>query len=340
MLSQKNTFEFLTTLLNIDSPSSYTKNAIDFLEQEVKKLGYAFEKTNKGNLVITIPGHDSYVVGIATHVDTLGLMVRSINENGTLNFTNIGGINIATLDSEYVRVITRDNKIFTGTIRSNATSSHVYRDATTKPRNADEMHIQLDIIENSKQAVLNLGIQNGDIIAVDTKTTITETGFIKSRFLDDKASVALMFSILKHLHQNQLKPKHTLKFMITTYEEVGHGASYIDKSIHELLAVDMGCIGKDLSCSEFDVSICAKDSSGPYDYAMTSDLINIAKQLNLNYVVDIYPFYGSDASAALSGGANIKAALIGPGIASSHGLERTHFKAIENTIKLILGYIL
>ena len=178
-------------------------------------------------------------------------------------------------------------------------------------------------------------IQNGDYIAYDPKTTITESGFIKSRFLDDKISVAIIYEVLRRLK----KPQYDLIITISTYEEVGHGCSYISKEIDELVAVDMGCIGDDLSCSEYDVSICAKDSSGPYDYNMTTKLIKLAKENRLQYAVDIYPYYGSDASAALKGGQNIRAALIGPGVHASHGMERTHKEAIENTIQLIMLYI-
>lgn len=152
-------------------------------------------------------------------------------------------------------------------------------------------------------------------------------------------SVAILFGVLKHLSDFQIIPQHSLTFIISTFEEVGHGSSYIPQDINEMIAVDMGCIGKDLSCSEYDVSICAKDSSGPYDYDMTTQLITLAKQKQFNFAVDIYPYYSSDVSAALRGGNNVKGALIGPGVHASHGMERTHIQAVENTFKLILAYI-
>ncbi len=266
-------------------------------------------------------------------------MVRSIKENGTLAFTNVGGPIIPTLDGEYCRIITRNQQIYTGTILSNSPAAHVYEDAKNKERTCDTMHIRIDEKVKTKEDVQQLDICNGDYIAIDPKTTITDSGFIKSRFLDDKMSVAILFGVLKHLSQNHIQPKHNLYFMISTFEEVGHGSSYIDHHVDELIAVDMGCIGQDLSCSEYDVSICAKDSSGPYDYEITSTFIELAKAHNLQYAVDVYPFYSSDVSAALRGGQNIKGALIGPGVHASHGMERTHMQAVENTYQLILAYI-
>src|SRR5690606_16227797 len=196
----------------------------------------------------------------------------------------------------------------------------------------------LDEIVNSKDDVLKLGIGPGDFIVVDPKTEITKSKFIKSRFLDDKISVAILFSLIDHIIENKVKLKNNLTFIISTYEEVGHGATFIP-NVDELIAVDMGCIGEDLSCTEYDVSICAKDGYSPYDFDLTNKLINLAKENKLNYAVDIYPYYSSDVSAALRGGNDIKGALIGPGVSASHGMERTHLDAVNNTLKLLIAYI-
>ncbi|MGX7197755.1 M42 family metallopeptidase [Enterococcus olivae] len=340
MFNKEETVSFLVELLSINSPTGYTKHAIDFVRETVEKLGYQPKTTPKGNLIVEVAGKDTTQTrGMSAHVDTLGLMVRSINSDGTLALTKLGGPLTPTLDGEYCDIITRDEKVYTGTILSNSPSIHVFTDASTKARDIDNLVVKLDERVESKEDVQALGIQNGDIVAYDPKVVVTDSGFVKSRFLDDKASVAILVSILATLKQKQLEPATNLTFIFSTYEEVGHGASWIPEDITELLAVDMGCIGLDLECTEYDVSICAKDSSGPYDYDLTTRLVNYAKKKELDYAVDIYPMYGSDASAALSGGANIKAALIGPGVASSHGMERTHVDAIRNTFELILEYI-
>lgn len=331
--------EFAKTILNIDSPTGYCKNVIDFVEGEAKEMGFYTCRNEKGNLQIYVDGKSEKTIGMCAHVDTLGLMVRSIKSDGTLAFTNVGGPIIPTLDGEYCRIITRENKVYTGTILSNSPAAHVFDDASSAARKCETMNIRLDEVVKNKEDVEKLGISNGDFIAIDPKTTITDSGFLKSRFLDDKLSVACLFTVLKEIKEKNITPKDNLMIIISTYEEVGHGSSNIPSEISELLAVDMGCIGDDLACSEYDVSICAKDSSGPYDYELTTHLINLAKENQLNYAVDIYPYYGSDVSAALRGGNDIKGALIGPGVHASHGMERTHYQAIENTIKLILAYI-
>ena len=322
---------FLKEIMAIDSPSGYTKEVIHHCQKEAENLGFHTHQTNKGNLEIYVEGQDDYTVGFCGHVDTLGLMVRSIKSDGTLAFTNVGGPIIPTLDGEYCRIHTRSGKCYTGTILSNYPAVHVYKDAKSAPRDCENMHVRIDEVVKNKEDVQALGIQNGDYIAYDPKTEIIASGFIKSRFLDDKMSVAILFGMLKHLANNHIKPKHNLIIIISTYEEVGHGSSYIHPDIDELIAVDMGCIGEDLACSEYDVSICAKDGSGPYDYDLTSKLIELASTHQLQY--------SSDVSAALRGGQNIKGALIGPGVAASHGMERTHLQAVENTLKLLLAYI-
>ena len=326
-------------ILSFDSPTGFCFEIMDLIEEKVKAFGYSLERTNKGCGIITVPGErDEKVIGLAAHVDTLGAMVRSITGDGTLKFTILGGPIIPTLDSEYCKIRTRDGRMYTGTFLSTSASVHVYEDAASKKRDEANMEVRIDEEVHSREDVEALGIAPGDFIFIDPKTTITESGFVKSRFIDDKGSVSCLLALLEAFHRENIKPKNTLKILISVYEEVGHGASYLPADISELLAVDMGCIGSDLSCTEYDVSICAKDSGGPYDYNMVTDLVNLAKENDLSYVVDIYPRYGSDVGAALRGGNDIRGALIGPGVSASHGMERTHYKALENTIKLLYLY--
>lgn len=338
-----NKMELLNTakeLLQIDSPSGYCYEVMEYIEDKVKSLGYKFEITNKGCGVITVDGQNKdKVIGLSAHVDTLGAMVRSVSQSGTIKFTLIGGPIPATLDSEYCKVRTRDGKIYTGTFLSTSPAAHVFEDSKTKKRDCSTMEIRLDENVHSKEDVLELGIMSGDFIFIDTKTVITPSGFLKSRFIDDKGSVAVVLNLISYWKENNIKPNNTVKIIISVYEEVGHGCSYIPQDISEMIAVDMGCIGDDLNCTEYDVSICAKDSGGPYDYEMTTKLVQLAKNNGLKFAVDIYPMYGSDVGAALRGGNNIKGALIGPGVHASHGMERTHVDALENTLKLLHLYI-
>lgn len=332
------TLEFAKRILEIPSPSGYTKEVIRFLAEECREKGVSHSLSNKGNLIIEFPGESDYTVGLSAHVDTLGAMVRSINANGTLRFSVIGGPSLPTYDGEYCQVITRNGKTYSGTFLSNSPSIHVFKDANSLPRTEENMHVRLDEKVKKREDVEKLGIGVGDFIALDPKTVITESGFIKSRFLDDKISVAILFSLIDHLQKRLAKLKNRLVIIISTYEEVGHGASSIPH-LDEMIAVDMGCVGADLSCTEYDVSICVKDSSGPYDFEITNRLIELAKKNKLSYAVDVYPYYGSDVSAALRGGHNIRGALIGPGVSASHGMERTHREAVENTLKLLIAYL-
>lgn len=341
MQINKNFFmEFLTNILKTDSPSGYTKKVMQLIEHQATELGYAFEYTHKGNGIITVDGHDSSkTIGLSAHVDTLGAMIRSISSSGTIKFTLVGGPIAPTLDSEYCTIYTREGESFTGTFLSTAAAMHVHKESSTLARTPENMEVRLDAVVKSKEDVLKLGLQVGDFICIDPKTTIIND-FVKSRFLDDKASVACIFGVLEYFSVHHIKPQYTTKIIISSYEEVGHGAAHIPSDIEELLAVDMGCIGEDLTCTEYDVSICAKDSSGPYDYDFTSKLMTLAKANSLNYAVDIYPFYGSDVSSALRAGNNLKGALIGPGVHASHGMERTHYTALENTMHLVYHYLI
>lgn len=333
--------DYAQQLLGIDSPTGFTRHAIAWIEEQVQALGYTCYRNAKGNLIVEIEGPaDQPVVAVSAHTDTLGLMVRAIKKDGKLAFTRLGGPCLPTLDGEYCRIITRRGKVYTGTILSTAPAVHVYKEASSQERSEETMEVRIDELVRNEEDVRQLGIQAGDIIAIDPKTTITPSGFIKSRFLDDKISAAIFLTLLKALKDENVTLPQKTYYLFSTYEEVGHGASWIPGDVTELLAVDMGCIGTDLSCTETDVSICAKDSGGPYDYQMTSRLIELAQAHQLPYAVDIYPFYGSDCGAALKGGNDIRGALIGPGVHASHGMERTHMQGVSAAYTLLAAYLI
>jgi Cellulase M and related proteins len=331
----------LELLLQTPSPSGFCMSIMGLITSHVTKLGYTIQSTPKGNGIIVIPGAtDTNAIALTAHVDTLGAMVRSIRSDGTIRFTPIGGYAMQTVEGEYCLIHTRDGRQYEGTVLSTKPSVHVYSDARDWKREEANMSIRIDELVQSKEDTERLGISPGDFISWDPRVRMLPNGLVKSRHLDDKASVAALFGLLEWLKREGRTPSRTVHIIISTYEEVGHGSAYVSPDITEMIAVDMGAIGDDLSTTEKDVSICAKDSSGPYDYGMTSKLIELAKREEMPYAVDIYPFYGSDASAALRGGNNIRAALIGPGVHASHGMERTHADAIVNTAALLLAYIL
>lgn len=330
----------LKKLLDTPSPSGFTAQVMNLVAEEAAALNVPLSWNEKGGVILTVPGLDpSRTIGISAHVDTLGGMVRSIKANGTLRLTSIGGFAMHSIENEYCVIHTRSGKTYTGTILTSHPSVHVYPDARDFKRSEENMEVRIDELVSSKDDVLKLGISVGDFISFDARAVITPSGYIKSRHLDDKASVAALFGLLESMKREGWRPLHNLSFLISNYEEVGHGTAWIPGEINEMIAVDMGAMGDDLSCKETDVSICAKDSSGPYDYAMTGRLIELADALKIPYAVDIYPMYGSDASAALRGGNNIRAALIGPGVHASHSMERTHKQAVVNTAKLLAAYV-
>ena len=327
-------------LFTTDSPSGCTGAVTALLKGWVDELGYECRIHNKGTLEVFVPGRDeSRTVATSAHVDTLGLMVRSVKSGGTLAVTNVGGPQLPTLDGEYCTVMTRSGKRYSGTILSDVPASHVFPDARSKARDLDSLEVRLDEKVRSAEDVKALGIENGDFIFFDPKFTLTESGFLKSRFIDDKVSAVILLMLLKWCRDNRVPFLHPARVYFVTYEEVGHGASAISDDIDEFVTVDMGCVGLDLAGNEYAVSICAKDSGGPYDYELTTRLIDLAKSHELPYAVDIFPFYGSDVGAALHAGNDLKGALIGTGVCASHGMERTHTEGIEATLKLLYLYL-
>lgn len=337
---QGTVLDYARALLAQDSPTGFTTRAVDAAEAMARELGYETSRSNKGNLTVYVPGRDhGKTVGVCAHLDTLGLMVRSITADGRLLVSPVGGVLMPTLDGEYCKIYTRKGMVYTGTILSLSPAAHVEEDARTRPRDDKNMAVRIDEMVFSKEDVKNLGIDHGDYVCYDTKTQVTDSGFLKSRFLDDKASAACVLAALKILKDLGQKPQYDTECTFTVYEEVGHGGATFATSLYELLAVDMGCIGEELSCTEEQVSICAKDAFSPYDYGMTSRLVALAEENGVDFAVDLYPHYSSDASVAWKAGNDVRAALIGPGVHASHGMERTHWHGLKATIELIGLYL-
>ena len=328
-------------LLAIDSPTGFTAKASAWAKEAFEKLGFAATITEKGGVLVDLGGENvNDGLLLAAHADTLGAMVAQVKGNGRLRLTALGGMSPCNGEAENVRVYTRDGKIYEGTFQLCNASVHVNKDYGTAPRTFDSCEVVLDeLVENGKD-VAALGIQVGDIVCFDPRTRRTEKGYLKSRFLDDKLSVGILLGFAKYLSDNKITPKRKTYVYITVYEEVGHGGSgSIPAGVTEAISVDMGCVGDGLSCTERQVSICAKDSGGPYSYEVVGKLIDAAKKTGADYAVDVYPYYGSDVEATLRAGYDIRHGLIGAGVYASHGYERSHIDGVYNSIKVLCGYL-
>ena len=328
-------------LLSIDSPSGFTDRAAEWVKGAFQILGFDAQLTRKGGVLVDLGGEDENDgLLLEAHADTLGCMVAAVKGNGRLKVTALGGMSANNAEAENVWVYTREGKVYDGTCQLCNASVHVNGDYASAKRSFDTMEIVLDEDVRSAEDTKKLGIQVGDIVCFDPRTRRTASGYLKSRFLDDKLSVGILLGFAKYLKDNAIVPKRKVWAHITVYEEVGHGGSAsVPAGVTEAISVDMGCVGDGLQCTEKQVSICAKDSGGPYSYQVVGKLIDAAKKEGADYAVDVYPYYGSDVEATLRSGVDIRHGLIGAGVYASHGYERSHILGVENTLKVLKGYL-
>ena len=334
-------WEQAAALLAVDSPSGFTSMAAKWVQEAFSKLGFPAVITRKGGVIIDLGGkNENDGLLLEAHADTLGAMVAEIKGSGCLRLTSLGGMRPENAETENVRVYTRDGKVIEGTCQLHNPSIHVNGGYGDAKRSWDTMEIVLDEDVTSSADARKLGIEVGDIVCFDPRTRRTASGYLKSRFLDDKLSVGILLGFAKYLRDNGITPERRVWVHVTVYEEVGHGGSAsVPAGITEAISVDMGCVGDGLQCTEKQVSICAKDSGGPYSYEVVGKLIEAAKKTNADYAVDVYPFYGSDVEATLRGGVDIRHGLIGAGVYASHGYERSHIQGVLNTLKVLCGYL-
>ena len=334
-------WEQAAAVLAVDSPTGFTNRAAQWAKEAFTALGYTASITTKGGVLVDLGGEDaSDALMLAAHADTLGAMVAEIKGNGCLRLTPLGGMRPENAETENVRVYTRDGKVIEGTCQLHNPPIHVNGSYGDTKRSWDTMEIVLDEDVTSAADARKLGIEVGDIVCFDPRTRRTASGYLKSRFLDDKLSVGILLGFAKYLKANAITPSRKVYVHITVYEEVGHGcAGSLPEGVTEGISVDMGCVGDGLQCTEKQVSICAKDSGGPYSYEVVGKLIAAAKKTEADYAVDVYPHYGSDVEATLGAGADIRHGLIGAGVFASHGYERSHIDGVYNTLKVLCGYL-
>ncbi|MEK5100149.1 M42 family metallopeptidase [Bacillus sp. FSL W8-0848] len=341
MSSVQETMQLIKELVSIPSPTGNTYQIIEYIHQLLQEQGVETRFNRKGGLIATIPGRDESKHRMLTaHVDTLGAMVKEIKPDGRLKIDLIGGFRYNSIEGEYCRIETSSGKVYTGTILMHQTSVHVYKDAGKAERSQKNMEVRIDEPVHHAEDTRALGINVGDFISFDPRVEITPSGFIKSRHLDDKASVALLLQLIRQIKREEISLPYTTHFLISNNEEIGYGGnSNIPPETAEYLAVDMGAIGDGQSSDEYTVSICVKDSSGPYHYGLRKRLVELCEKHGIRYKLDIYPYYGSDASAAIKAGHDIVHGLIGPGIDASHAFERTHQTSLEHTAELLYRYV-
>lgn len=333
----------LQELLHIPSPTGYTDNAVAYLEDRMAEFPQiSYHRNAKGSLLTSWAGDlKTSPRGLTAHVDTLGAMVKEIKSNGRLKLTQLGGYVWNTIEGEGCTVLSSNGEPVRGTVLLHKASSHVHgRDVGKIKRTENTLEVRLDLVTSSPGETREAGIEVGDFVFFDPRVEIN-SGFIRSRHLDDKASIACLLTAIRALHQADLKPAQDTTLHFSNFEEVGHGAATgFPEGLRELVAVDMAIIGKGQASDEFHPTICVKDSRGPYHHGLSQRLRSLADDYGIPYKVDIYPYYGSDGGAYWRAGGDVAVALIGPGVDASHNYERTHLDALLGTTRWIMAYLL
>ena len=329
-----------TELVNAPSPVGYGERINPVLEKLAEELGCAITYDRRGTAYIELPGEDmTHTVELAAHWDTIGMMVRAIDKNGMIRVRQLGGMNYASAEGESVTVHTRDGRTYTGLLACQSHSVHVFDDARTLERSDNTMVVLLDEDVHSEADVRALGIRHGDFIAVEPHCEYLPSGYLKSRFIDDKAAVACVFAMIKYLRDNAITPRCRTLLAFTFGEEIGLGGPWVPPEVCEYVALDIGLIGPDYDGHERCVTICAKDNRAVYTNALVNRLIACAESAGCDYAVDVFYRYGTDASVALTNSNNLQAAAFGMPVYCSHGRERTHMLSLTNTVNLMVEYL-
>ena len=328
-------------LIAVDSTTGQYETIQQTVTEILDELEYPYHVTHKGGVIADLGGEGN-ALAVTAHLDDIGLMVRSVNADGTLKVCEVGGLYPFYCITENVRIYTRGGKIYTGTVCRTPNSIHVTEDELRKvlPDFRENVCVVLDEDVHSAEDVAALGIATGDLIALEPRFTLAN-GYLKSRFIDDKAAAAVTLTVMKALKESGTQLPRKVYAYFAVYEEIGHGTAWLPEGVKDILAVDIAPTGPDQTSDERKVSIFAMDSRFPYHWEMTNELRDCAIKGGVDYVMDVFtPHYGTDGDGSVLAGYDIRHAAIGPGTANSHGYERTHIDGLKNTYELLLHYLL
>ena len=331
----------LRELLEVPSPAGFTDNIVHFTCAELTRLGVEHELTRRGAIRANLKGrHSSPDRAVVGHVDTLGAMVKYPKTNGRLEVVPIGTWSARFAEGCRVTVYC-DNDTYRGTILPLKASGHVYNEEVdTQPTSWANLELRLDEIVADREGLNDLGINVGDFISIDPTPEFSDNGFINSRHLDDKAGVAAMLGAIKAITENGCELPVDCHMIFTVAEEVGLGVpGTLHSDIAEMIAVDNGTIASGQNTSEFGVTICAQDSSGPFDYHLVRKLFGLCDDFGIEYSRDVFNHYRSDGAAAVESGSDLRTCLVCFALDSSHGYERTHADSLKSLAQLLVAYM-
>lgn len=332
--------EQLEALLAVPSPTGYTDSIVRYVCRELDRLGVEYDLTRRGAIRACLKGVQSAGArAFVTHLDTLGAQVKALKENGRLELVPIGTWSARFAEGARTTVFS-EKGTYRGTILPLKASGHTYGDdVDTLPIGWPFVELRVDGLSSCREDLERLGLEIGDIVAIDPQPEFLGNGFIVSRHLDNKAGAAVTLAALKALKSTDRVAPVDLFFLFTIAEEVGHGAaSILLPDIASMIAIDNGTSAPGQSSSEFGVTISMADQTGPFDFHLTRKLVSLCQEFDIRYQKDVFRYYRSDSASALEAGADVRTALVTFGVDASHGYERIHMHALRSLAELVTCY--
>ncbi len=332
--------ERLAELLEIPSPSGYTDVVVRHVSEELERLGLEVELTRRGAIRARMAGEKRQPArAVVAHVDTLGAQVKRLKANGRLELVSIGHWSARFAEGGRATVFS-DRGAYRGTILPLKSSGHTFgEEIDTQETGWRHVELRIDAWSYGEKDLRRLGIDVGDIVAIDPAPEFLDNGFIVSRHLDDKAGCAVALASIKALVESGEKLPVDLFWLFTITEEIGHGASSIlAHDIAAMVTIDNGTTAPGQNSDEFGVTIAMADMVGPFDWHLTRKMVDLCRENDIRFQKDVFRYYRSDSASAIEAGADVRTALVCFGIDSSHGYERIHMHALRSLAELITVY--
>lgn len=332
--------ERLLEMLAIPSPTGLTSEISRYVCARLDELQVPYELTRRGTIVARLPGRTRGVArAIVNHLDTIGAVVSSFKPNGRLGLTPVGTWSSRFAEGGRVNLFTSSGS-FRGQVLPVLASGHAFNEQIDSlPVAWDQIELRLNEVCNDEAALHRLGVRRGDFVTFDSYPEVSPSGYISARHLDNKAGASALLTALKQIIARGEPPAIDLLAIFTITEEVGTGASAsLSADVAEFVGIDIGPVAPGQNARETGVTLCAQDTSGPFDRAMLRTLKALCREHSIDYQVDLFRYYYSDANSAVRAGHDVRNALITFGTDATHGYERTHLSSLESLARLLYVY--
>ncbi len=347
-------FQLLKSLLFAYGPPGQEDEVRALCKKEINSLVDEMWVDPAGNLIGKINGKnkEASAIRVMVHMDEIAMIVKRVNEDGSLRVNPLGGSYPASFGQGVVDIM-GDNECFSGVLsfgsmHTTKESPHTNKIMPKEFRGEGQAPFWDNVYITTRKTPKELaqcGVHPGTRVVISKSRRVLHQfqDCISGYFLDNRAAIAILIETLKKAKNQKTHFESDIYFVATCFEEIGaSGACYASRTLPGdiSIALDVGPVAKEYqTVLSSDPIIVYQDAVSTYDKAICDYLVKLGQKLKMNPQYAVFETYASDASIAMKSGQSAKAALICFPVENTHGYEIAHEDSLNNCVNLLFSYL-